>query len=82
MNVEEKVIEILKRNTNLANVELSDLSKVSLNDLGFNSLNFIKVIVELEDMFDIEFDDNQINYKLLSNIQKLVEMIKKLIAER
>lgn len=75
-NIEEKVVEILQNNSKLKNIEIDKLNKISFNDLGVNSLNFIKIIVELEDAFDIEFDDNQINYGLLNNICDLIDLIK------
>ena len=75
MNIEEKVIEILEKNSKLKHIDSSRLKEITVHDLGVNSLNFIKIIVELEDAFDIEFDDDQINYDLLNNIYDLVVLI-------
>lgn len=78
-SIEEKVVEILKDNCNVKDIEVEKLSEISFNDLGINSLNFIKIIVELEDAFDIEFDDEQINYGLLNNLRDLIDLIQEKI---
>lgn len=77
--IEKKVIQVLENNSKLKNIDVKNLDEITFNDLGVNSLNFIKIIVELEDAFDIEFDDNQINYGLLNNIRDLVKMIEEKI---
>ena len=76
MSIEEKVAKILERNSKIKEIDKKDLDKFTFYDLGVNSLNFIKIIVELEEEFDIEFEDDQINYGLLSNISELVKLIK------
>lgn len=78
-SIEEKVVEILKDNCNVKDIEVKKLREISFNDLGINSLNFIKIIVELEDAFDIEFDDEQINYGLLNNLRDLIDLIQEKI---
>ena len=74
-DIEEKLLEILKNNSKVENLEARDLNERTFNEMGVNSLNFIKIIVELEEAFDIEFDDEQINYGLLNNIHDLIVLI-------
>lgn len=74
-DIEEKLLEILKNNSKVENLEARDLNEITFNEIGVNSLNFIKIIVELEEAFDIEFDDEQINYGLLNNIHDLIVLI-------
>jgi len=73
--IEEKLVEILKNNSKVENFEGRNLDEITFNELGVNSLNFIKIIVELEEAFDIEFEDEQINYGLLNNIHDLITLI-------
>lgn len=75
-SIEEKLLEILKNNSKVENLEARDLNEITFNEMGVNSLNFIKIIVELEEAFNIEFDDEQINYGLLNNIHDLIVLIK------
>lgn len=79
MDIKKKIIEILERNSKLKNIDATMLDKITFNDLGVNSLNFIKIIVEIEDEFEMEFDDDQINYDLLNNINDLVSFIEEKI---
>ena len=65
----------MKNNSKVENLEARDLNEITFNEMGVNSLNFIKIIVELEEAFDIEFDDEQINYGLLNNIHDLIVLI-------
>ncbi|MDR1002612.1 MAG: acyl carrier protein [Oscillospiraceae bacterium] len=44
-------------------------------DLGMNSLDFIKLIVALEDVFEFEFDDEALDassYNKISDISKYI----------
>lgn len=77
MTVEQKLVQILRNNTNIEDLDETNLNNAKFSQLGINSLNFIKIIVELEDEFGIEFDDSQINYELLNNIEELVKLIKR-----
>ncbi len=76
-SIEKKVVQILENNGKIKNIDTKKLDEITFSDLGVNSLNFIKIIVELEDAFDIEFDDNQINYELLGNIHDLCKIIER-----
>ena len=70
----EKVIELV------ASKLVIDKSKVVLNatleDLGADSLEVIEVIMRLEDLFDIQIDDEDI--EKLKTIDDLVSYIHKL----
>lgn len=43
--------------------------------LGMNSVNIIKLIVELENIFAIEFDDEDLDYNKLKTLKDLMEYI-------
>lgn len=57
MNTIEKVKELIKESLPAGTV-LED--ETLLKDAGINSLSFIKLIVALEDEFDIEFEDSEL----------------------
>jgi len=48
-------------------------------DLGINSLAFIKVVVGLENEFDIEFEDNALDSKSFTTIGSIAEYIKRMV---
>ena len=48
----------------------------NLHELGIDSMTFIRLVVEIEDEFDIEIDNEEIildNFKSFSTIVELVE---------
>lgn len=74
-DIEMRLIKILKEN--IANSSLDDekLLNSDMQGLGVNSLNFIKIIVAIEQEFDIEIDDSQLNYQLFGSIKDIVALI-------
>ncbi|MCL2864490.1 MAG: phosphopantetheine-binding protein [Lachnospiraceae bacterium] len=76
---EEKIREVLfalsKSEIKLGMLEDSlDL----VNDLGFDSILIVQMVVELEEVFDIEFEDDELDMKILSNYGN----IKKIVFEK
>lgn len=53
-------------------LELDDLSR-----LQFTSISFIRLIVEIEDEFGIEFDDTALGIGKFNSVQELCEYIEK-----
>lgn len=55
--IEQKVIECIKLRTHLTNhLSLED----SLESLQLNSIIFVKIVITLEEEFNIEFDDDKL----------------------
>ena len=48
-----------------------------LEDLGLNSLNYIKLLVNLEIEFDIEFGDDELNNRNVIYFIDLVDLVTK-----
>lgn len=76
MDYREKVIKILAEVLEKSEDDIQNMG--SFSDMDINSLNFIKIIVLLEDMFEIEFDDNYLSYEKFSTIDSMVDYIKSL----
>lgn len=57
MNTIEKVKELIKELLS-DGIEIED--ETLLKEAGINSLSYIKLIVSLEDEFDIEFEDSEL----------------------
>ncbi|SDN48756.1 acyl carrier protein [Fictibacillus solisalsi] len=71
-NNEQVIMNCLKKV--LHNVEFDHES--NLLDLGIDSMTFIRLVVEIEDEFDIEIEDEEIvlqNFESVESIVKLVE---------
>lgn len=77
--VEEKLKEIL-----VSELELEEVT-LNLNDkfehLGVNSAVFIKFVVKLEDAFDIEFDDDNLDYDNFQTIADIIRYIEQKMEE-
>lgn len=51
-------------------------------ELGFDSLLFVELVVEIEEAFGFEFDVNAIDMKNLRYLGELKEIVDKYISER
>lgn len=47
------------------------------DDLGFDSIMMIELIVELEDEFEIEIDEDDITLDEINDISSLIELVQK-----
>ena len=75
--VEDKIKTILVNKTKFA-ISKEDINdKTNLfDDLGMDSIEMLELIVEFEDGFGIEFDDDDIDAEVLGNVSKIVELIR------
>lgn len=72
--IEMRLVKVLKATTG-KNVDDEAMLNSDFTDLGINSLSFIKLVVAMEEEFDIEFDDTQINYELFGTVKELAAII-------
>lgn len=79
--IEEKVRSILVEE--LEEELHVEAEKITNDDnlflLGVDSLNIIKVVLAIEENFDIELDENELVITNLETISKISELIKKKI---
>ena len=70
MDIREKVKEIISKRCNIENInEEDDLSK-----LGLDSLDLVEAMLEIEEAFNIEFDNDEIaNLKTIKEVLTLIE---------
>lgn len=69
-----KVLEII--NANIENGEItSEQMEDDLSDIGLDSLTFIRVIVDLEEEFDIEIPDEYLLSAEMNTISKMADVI-------
>lgn len=78
MNIEQKLKDVI------ANVATQDVDAESItektiltNDLGYDSVQVIKLVVELENEFNIEIDDDDLDIENLTVYSKLHKMIER-----
>ncbi|WP_300408226.1 acyl carrier protein [Lagierella sp.] len=69
----DKVAEIIKEQYGVENVTMSTVIR---EDLGADSIGLIELVMALEDEFDIEIDDSQLDriitvWDIVSNIEEI-----------
>ena len=75
--MEKKVLHILAE----INEELLTYTGSNMLEDGLvNSLSFISMVSDLEDAFDIEFDENFMGEEYLGNKDRIIQTIKELMA--
>jgi acyl carrier protein len=57
MSTEEKVLALIIERTQLDSKDT--LSDMTFHDMGFDSLDMVELLMEVEDEFDIEIPDEQ-----------------------
>lgn len=74
----EKLAEII---CNYVEVEQGDIHPESrfMEDLGFTSFDFMSMLGELEDEFDVEIDQQEVSE--IRTVQEAVDYLQKLSAE-
>lgn len=80
--IKSRLINILKENNIIDDSSESSFIENGLNVLGINSMTFIKVIVVVEEEFDIEFDDLELDFQLFGSLDDLVKLIQKKVEEK
>lgn len=71
------VRKILKENVKTS-VNFDEIgADQSLTDMGFNSVDFIKVAVGMESEFEFELGDDDLNFNQFDSIEKIVEFVEK-----
>ena len=73
-NIEEQVIKIIAKQLNKSNNDITMESKFA-DDLGADSLDLVEMIMEFEEIFDIEVQDDVAEE--LTSVQKVVDYVKK-----
>lgn len=75
MTIRERVIEILSKFSEHPNLVEYFESNDSLSEVGLDSLSFIKIVITIEQEFDIDFDDVALEFSQFTSLSKLCEYI-------
>ncbi len=79
MENKEKVIGILKDVVNRTIPENWMERGGMLSELSIDSLEYIKIVVQIENTFDIEFDDEALVLEKFTNVDDICAYINELI---
>lgn len=81
MNTENIIRLALAGVLNIDNIS-SITVKDSLEDKGLDSINFVTLIVMLEDAFDIQISEDKLEYKNFQTIEKILKVIEESVNDR
>ena len=74
MDIENKVFDLLKELSGNETIKLSDTLK---NEIALDSLGMVTLLVEIEDVFQIELDESDMNPFELITVSDVVELVKR-----
>lgn len=75
--IELKIRNILANNVDIPIAVEQIESDMKMVDLGLSSVNYVKVLVEVEKAFNIEFDDDMLNMNSgeISTVHDLINFV-------
>lgn len=77
--IENKVLDILE---NLCLTKIRDQSQTLTSDLAMDSLRLVTLLVTLEDTFEIELDESDMNPFLLVTVKDVIELASKYVHDQ
>ena len=72
--IKDKVMEMLE---DLCNVKITDTATQLQSDLHMNSLQLVMMVVMIEEVFNIELDESDMNPFALINVQDIIKLVEK-----
>lgn len=80
-DIKAAIIEILTNNLNdVSKDEIKD--ELLLEDIGLDSLTYIRIIVQIEEQFSIELDDEILDIHMNPTVGELLNNISKIIISK
>ena len=70
--MEKEVFALL---TDLCGSEIIDTSQSLIGDLSFDSLRMVTLLIMIEDTFEIELDQSDMNPFLLITVQDVIDLV-------
>ena len=71
-------IELIEEVSNVLNISIYDKQDCSFNEIGIDSIAYVKMLVALEDILEIEFDDfflDSQNFESIGDFIKAVSLL-------
>lgn len=77
MDIQERLKKIIIRVRENSELQIDDQKDFHLiNDIGFDSLQVINLVVEVENEFGFVFDDNEMEIDIICQYSSLVKLIR------
>ncbi len=72
---QNEIVEIVQRVLNLTIMDEKTDLDMDLKNMGLDSLKFVRIVVEVEDRFGIEFPDDKLDLSQTDTVRKLCEIV-------
>ncbi len=82
LNVKETVIDLISSSCSFPRVDEYLRDNDSLAEIGLDSISFIRIIVAIEQEFDIEFDEVALDFSKFTSLDSLCKYIKNEVDKR
>lgn len=82
MDIKCTILSIIKKNQDIFPESMLYYVQNDSHKDVLDSLNFIRLVVLIEDEFGIEFDDSMLNYNEFADYDLLINYISKLINDK
>lgn len=87
MILKDEIINIILQDSDESYINLlSDVKEIDeihiFDDLNFDSIKFIQLIVKLEDSFDFEFPDEYLQMDRFSTVNQIINTVVELMEEK
>ena len=82
MNIKDELIELIIENSHEIQEDITCeevFDSQLIEDLNYDSVDFINLIVAIEEKWEIELSDINLLASKLNNVRELYELIKKLV---
>ena len=78
LDIKTKLIKCIK-DTCVYDEDIKEIDNLK-NDLGYDSLEIVSLIFEIEEAFDITFDSSDLTFENMETVKDLINLIKKTLA--
>ncbi len=79
MKISEKIVALVFNKDNLMDYQLGDMNEIMniniFDDLGFDSIQFVELIISIEREFNFEIDESVLTMGNFSTIRQIVDFI-------
>ena len=72
--IQEKILEIINQNPELDEIK-PDQIDLDLSNIGMDSITFIRIVVELEETFNIEIPDEFLLIPEMNTVEKMMNIV-------
>ena len=80
MNVQQRLYNLVLKLSENDNAVITEKTNL-IDDLSFDSVLMVSMIVEIESEFGITLDDDDLELDILSNVGQLIKLINKKVSE-